>query len=43
MSDHRLKFKGPFFDFDANGWGGLLAAIVIVGLLVWSRWGQVPV
>lgn len=34
MSDHQLRFKGPFFDFDAKGWAGLLAAIVIVVLLI---------
>jgi hypothetical protein len=30
MSDHQLKFKGPGFDFDAKGWLGIAAAIVIV-------------
>jgi hypothetical protein len=36
MSDHHLKFKGPGFNFDAKGWIGIGAAIVIVllGLLV---------
>ena len=33
MSDHQLKFKGPGFDFDANGWMAILAAIVIVALV----------
>jgi hypothetical protein len=34
MSDHQLKFKGPGFDFDAKGWMGLAAAIVIVLLVL---------
>jgi hypothetical protein len=34
MSDHHLKFKGPGFDFDAKGWLGILAAILIVVLLL---------
>jgi hypothetical protein len=33
MSDHQLRFKGPFFDFDAKGWMGIAAAIIIVGLI----------
>jgi hypothetical protein len=37
MSDHQLRFKGPFFDFDAKGWAGILAAIVIVALILLSR------
>jgi hypothetical protein len=35
MSDHQLRFKGPSFDFDAKGWIGILAAIVIVGIVAW--------
>jgi hypothetical protein len=35
MSDHQLRFKGPGFDFDARGWMGILAAIVIVAMVVW--------
>jgi hypothetical protein len=35
MSDHQLRFKGPGFDFDAKGWMGILAAIVIVGIIAW--------
>jgi hypothetical protein len=34
MSDHHLKFKGPGFDFDAKGWLGIAAAIVIVLLVL---------
>jgi len=34
MSDHQLKFKGPGFDFDAKGWFGIGAAIVIVLLVL---------
>jgi hypothetical protein len=34
MSDHQLKFKGPGFDFDAKGWLGIAAAIVIVLLVL---------
>jgi len=34
MSDHQLKFKGPGFDFDANGWLGIAAAIAIVLLVL---------
>jgi hypothetical protein len=34
MSDHQLKFKGPGFDFDAKGWLGIAAAIVIFLLLL---------
>lgn len=30
MSNHHLKFKGPGFNFDAKGWIGIAAAIVIV-------------
>jgi hypothetical protein len=30
MSDQHLKFKGPGFDFDAKGWLGIVAAIVII-------------
>lgn len=37
MSDHQLRFKGPFFEFDAKGWMAILAAIVIVGLVLWLR------
>ena len=33
MSDHQLKFKGPGFDFDAKGWLGIGAAILIVLLV----------
>jgi hypothetical protein len=35
MSDHQLRFKGPFFEFDAKGWMAILAAIVIVSLVLW--------
>jgi hypothetical protein len=35
MSDHQLRFKGPGFDFDAKGWMGILAAILIVAMIVW--------
>lgn len=35
MSDHHLRCKGPGFDFDAKGWIGILAAIVIVVLIAW--------
>ena len=35
MSDHQLRFKGPGFDFDARGWMGILAAIVIAAMVVW--------
>jgi hypothetical protein len=34
MSDHQLKFKGFGFDFSANGWMAILAAIVIVALIL---------
>jgi hypothetical protein len=34
MSNHQLKFKGPGFDFDAKGWLGIAAAIVIVVLVL---------
>jgi hypothetical protein len=34
MSDHHLKFNGPGFDFDAKGWLGIAAAIVIVLLVL---------
>jgi hypothetical protein len=34
MSNHQLKFKGPGFDFDAKGWLGIAAAIVIVALVL---------
>ncbi|WP_283842871.1 hypothetical protein [Bradyrhizobium semiaridum] len=37
MSDHELRFKGPFFDFNAKGWMAIIAAIVIVGLMVVPR------
>jgi hypothetical protein len=37
MSDHQLRFKGPFFEFDAQGWMAILAAIVIAGLVLWLR------
>ena len=30
---HQLRFKGPGFDFDAKGWLGILAAIVIIALI----------
>jgi hypothetical protein len=33
MSDHQLRFKGSFFEFDGKGWG-VLAAIAIVALLL---------
>lgn len=35
MSDHQLRFQGPGFDFDARGWLGILAAIVIVAMVLW--------
>lgn len=35
MSDHQLRFKGPGFDFDAKGWMGILAALLIVGMIAW--------
>jgi hypothetical protein len=35
MSDHQLRFKGPFFEFDAKGWMAIAAAIVIVVLVAW--------
>jgi hypothetical protein len=35
MSDHQLRFKGPHFDFEAKGWMGILAAIVIAAMIVW--------
>jgi hypothetical protein len=35
MSDHQLRFKGPGFDFDATGWMGILAALVIAGSILW--------
>jgi hypothetical protein len=38
MSDHYLKFKGPGFDFDANGWIGIGAAIMIVLLVLLVPW-----
>lgn len=34
MSDHHLKFKGPGFNFDAKGWLGIAAAIVMVLLVL---------
>jgi hypothetical protein len=34
VSDHQLEFKGPGFDFDAKGWLGIAAAIVIVLLVM---------
>ena len=34
MSDHHLKFKGPGFDFDAKGWLGIAAAVVVVLLVL---------
>lgn len=34
MSDHQLRFKGPGFDFDARGWIGIAAAIIIVVLVL---------
>jgi hypothetical protein len=34
VSHHQLKFKGPGFDFDAKGWFGIAAAIVIVLLVL---------
>ncbi len=34
MSDHHLKFKGPGFDFDAKGWIGIAATIIIVVLVL---------
>lgn len=34
MSDHHLKFKGPGFNFDAKGWIGIGAAIVIILLVL---------
>ncbi len=33
MSNHRLRFKGPGFTFDAKGWAGIVAAIFIVVFL----------
>ncbi|MFO1108248.1 MAG: hypothetical protein U1E61_03580 [Bradyrhizobium sp.] len=33
MSDHQLRFKGPGFDFDAKGWIGISAAIIIVAMV----------
>ncbi|MGY3584810.1 hypothetical protein ACVIGB_006131 [Bradyrhizobium sp. USDA 4341] len=36
MSDHQLRFKGPFFEFDGKGLG-ILAAIVLVAMLIFSR------
>ncbi|WP_315716231.1 MULTISPECIES: hypothetical protein [unclassified Bradyrhizobium] len=33
MPDHQLKFKGPSFDFDAQGWMAIVAAIIIVALI----------
>jgi len=35
MSNHQLRFKGPGFDFDAKGWMGILAAILIVAMILW--------
>ncbi len=35
MSDHNLQFKGPRFDFNAKGWQALVAAVTIVGMIVW--------
>jgi hypothetical protein len=35
MSDHQLRFKGPGFDFDAKGWMGILAALIIAGAILW--------
>ena len=32
---HELRFKGPFFDFNAKGWQAIIAAILIVGLILW--------
>jgi len=34
MSDQQLRFKGPGFDFDAKGWMGIGAAILIIVLVV---------
>lgn len=34
MSDHHLKFRGPGFGFDAKGWIGIAAAVIIVLLLL---------
>jgi hypothetical protein len=38
MSDHQLRFRGPGFDFDAKGWMGIAAAIVIVALVLVFLW-----
>jgi hypothetical protein len=35
MSNHQLRFKGPGFDFDAKGWMGILAALLIVAMILW--------
>lgn len=35
MSDHQLRFRGPGFDLDAKGPLGILAAIIIVGMVMW--------
>jgi hypothetical protein len=35
MADHQLRFKGPGFDFDAKGWMGILAALIITGMVLW--------
>lgn len=36
MSDHHLRFKGPFFEFDGKGWG-ILAAVVVLVLILLPR------
>jgi hypothetical protein len=33
---HQLKFKGPGFDFDAKGWLGIAAAVIIVLLVLFA-------
>jgi hypothetical protein len=35
VSDHNLQFKGPGFDFNAKGWQAIVAAVIIVGMIVW--------
>jgi hypothetical protein len=35
MSDHNLQFKGPRFYFNVKGWQALVAAVTIVGMIVW--------
>lgn len=35
MSDHQLRFKGPGFDFDAKGWQAIVAAVAMVGMILW--------